>query len=1335
MVDDYWPMLQTGPGTLIFTSGSVEYYIGPTDGSSAYPQGYPNPNGDTTWGSEVDRKFVRFINPAYCVWDLGKGFSEVVVFPYVDGATLQEGLEFKIWGSNDFDACHPSIATWKEADLERIYRKGWSDAGEDTYTVCSDDFVSVWDWKCGIGSDAGYRFIKVQSIWSGAGYDDPEIDAVKGVSPGLCDWQMTIVERGKVFSYTSIAIGGDGKMHIAYGEEQLYYIVCDGYTCQKEKIESGGVGAYCSLALDEWDNPAISYYDTTNGDLKYVWWDGTSWQKQIVDSSGDVGSYTSLAFSSSGNPAISYYDATNDDLKYAWWDGTSWQLQTVDSQDWVGLYTSLAFDSLDNPAISYYHATNDNLKYAQWNSVESEWETETLDSQGDIGQYTSLAFDSSDNPAIAYHDVTKGNLKYAQRKAASWNITTVDDSDYTGFYTSLAFDSSDNPAISYYNPTKSDLKYTHWDGTSWQIQAVDKVGDVGSYTSLALDSSGNPVISYYDDSSDVLKYARWDGTEWDIETVCSLGDAGRYTSLAFDNLGNPAISYYDLIFGDLKYTHWTGKNWKVETIDSDGDVGRYTSLAFDSLGNAAISYYDVSNSNLKYAQWNGTSWDKETVDSLGDVGSYSSLAFDPLSGNPAISYYDATNNNLKYAQRNGTTWNIETLDSLGDVGSYTSLAFNTSGNTTISRAISYYDATNGNLKYAWRCYDSGWDIETPDSSGNVGSYTSLAFNSSGNPAISYHDATNGDLRYVHWDGINWLKETVDDSNWVGMYTSLAFDDCCGTAGNPAISYYDATNGNLKYARWNGMEWEIETVDSVGLAGRYSSLAFHPFGFPAISYDEAIHDDLRYTQIPRECAPHQPPNQPSNISPTDGDIVGSLTPTISSSAFSHPDEEATHAASQWQVTNICTDYSSPVFDSGRDTSNKTSITIPSKRFNYNTTYYWRVRYQDNCGFWSSWSVSTSFTVHQQPDQPSNISPTDGAFIASLTPTLISSEYSNPDADPHAASQWQVTTVSGDYSSPIFDSGRDTSNRTSITIPSERLSYLTSYYWRVRHQDAYGAWSIWSTETLFTPTQLPTIASVDPNQGNQGQTLNITITGINLTSGATEEVSLGSWINVDSFSVDSATQITASITIADTAILGARDITVTTTNGIATLAAGFIVVGITANVPVGSDVTVALDSTVIFGTVTTEGTITLINLAENPAGALPDNFEVVGFLMDITTTAIYSGPLTLALNYNESGISNESDLRLFRWNGTIWEDITTSVETDNNIIYADTPTLSTFFIGKPVGKPVVTPSNHVVIYIIIGIVIAVVLFAGTSAYFITRRRKVKTRRRKVKSATLS
>ena len=92
---------------------------------------------------------------------------------------------------------------------------------------------------------------------------------------------------------------------------------------------------------------------------------GTNWVIQTVDSIGIVGNGSSLALDSFNNPHITYYDSTNDDLKYASWTGSSWVIQTVDSTGDVGVDSSLALDSSDNPHISYHDFTNWDLKYAR----------------------------------------------------------------------------------------------------------------------------------------------------------------------------------------------------------------------------------------------------------------------------------------------------------------------------------------------------------------------------------------------------------------------------------------------------------------------------------------------------------------------------------------------------------------------------------------------------------------------------------------------------------------------------------------------------------------------------------------------------------------------------------------------------------------------------------------------------------------------------------------------------------------------------------------------------------------------------------------------------------
>jgi hypothetical protein len=86
-------------------------------------------------------------------------------------------------------------------------------------------------------------------------------------------------------------------------------------------------------------------------------------------------------------------------------------------------------------------------------------------------------------------------------------------------------------------------------------------------------------------------------------------------------------------------------------------------------------------------------------------------------------------------------------------------------------------------------------------------------------------------------------------------------------------------------------------------------------------------------------------------------------------------------------------------------------------------------------------------------------------------------------------------------------------------------------------------------------LPVIASISPNQDRQGATLNITITGTNLSG--TSEVRFGTGIAVNSFTILSGNQVTANITIAADAAVGVRDVSVTTPGGSFTLSTGFTI----------------------------------------------------------------------------------------------------------------------------------------------------------------------------------
>jgi hypothetical protein len=104
---------------------------------------------------------------------------------------------------------------------------------------------------------------------------------------------------------------------------------------------------------------------------------------------------------------------------------------------------------------------------------------------------------------------------------------------------------------------------------------------------------------------------------------------------------------------------------------------------------------------------------------------------------------------------------------------------------------------------------------------------------------------------------------------------------------------------------------------------------------------------------------------------------------------------------------------------------------------------------------------------------------------------------------------------------------------------------------------------------------------------------------------------------------------------------------------------------------------------FKNVTTAGSTTVNETATGPP--LPLAYNLVGQYCDIETTAAYTGKITLRFIYNDTGMSQliEENLRLGHWNETSdsWEDITTLVDTENNVIYGATNSLSIFGIRRP------------------------------------------------------
>lgn len=273
--------------------------------------------------------------------------------------------------------------------------------------------------------------------------------------------------------------------------------------------------------------------------------------------------------------------------------------------------------------------------------------------------------------------------------------------------------------------------------------------------------------------------------------------------------------------------------------------------------------------NLRIASCTAVDCSTFSTVSVGTVfndGAWTSIAKSPSNTfDPVISEYDSTNKQLLVATCSladcsaGVSAAVVDTVPGGDVGSWSSIAVD---NGSIP-AVSYYDATNGSLKFhrcgSTTCVGGSTYTLTLDGAGagtDVGRATSMAFGSDGYPIISYYDATNGDLKVFHCDWIDCgglsgsasgTATTIDSTGDVGSFSSMLIGD----DGLPIIAYYDATNANLKAYFCGDVACSTGSalsLDKTTGTGQYPSIAIGVDGQPIISYWDSTNNDLKVIKI-------------------------------------------------------------------------------------------------------------------------------------------------------------------------------------------------------------------------------------------------------------------------------------------------------------------------------------------------------------------------------------------------------------------------------------------------------------------------------------------------------
>ncbi len=614
-----------------------------------------------------------------------------------------------------------------------------------------------------------------------------------------------------------------------------------------KRVVGSHLNPYTYQTVTDYANDSAIYYVRAQ-DVN-----GTVWRDPVVAGGRNV-SDASLALVA-GAPAFALCDhGTLSFVRASQANGDSWDAPGVIPWSKVELAGLVAEKTTTDgtPLVVFHDPASSDLKAVR---AADPWSTRwnasatTIETGGSVGAQASLAI-VRDTPVVAYRDESKRRLKVARVNGSRWTTpVAIDEPADNGAYPSLLV-GKDHLAAAYYDTTHGDLRFvltTSLEGTAWgKWVTLDSAGDVGQHPCLLL-VNDNPAICYLGSGLKFIRATDAVGKGWGapmmLDKEAGMGPATTPT-MAIVN-GSPAIAYYVTGSG-LTYVRAndaSGSSWGPRAkVDTATGTGYFASLAMIN-NHPAIAYYDATLRGLKYVRAvdvNGTDWRSPRIIDDKEVGQYACLRY--VGGRPAISYWAAgARRNLRFVQADdsdGAKWGTPVdVDAEGDVGEWTSMA------SLGSRAvIAYYDSSNTALK----CARQGWTLETVDGGSSGGSFISIELVNT-MPAVSYYDAAAGNLKYVrakNTSGTLWDAPLLVDTNGdVGLYTSLKI-----VGGKPAIAHYDVANGDLKYVGAldaNGTAWSAPLrLDTNGDVGRFGSLAVVNNN-PAVAYYDASNGDLKY----------------------------------------------------------------------------------------------------------------------------------------------------------------------------------------------------------------------------------------------------------------------------------------------------------------------------------------------------------------------------------------------------------------------------------------------------------------------------------------------------------
>jgi hypothetical protein len=760
--------------------------------------------------------------------------------------------------------------------------------------------------------------------------------------------------------------------------------------------EDGDLGAFSSLDFDWEGHPNIAYYDEDYGDLWYAHCatatGSEDWQREPVDDSPDRdgGKYCSISCANA-KPAngvaaeegvfISYYDTTNGDLRLATkvtHPGTFsfFASAIIDAGGNVGAGTDLTSHFRDYlvthsyaHTISYTDIGNKALKIAMRPGLGA-WSFQTVDpvdTGGTVAQYrTSLVSVGDGETGIAYNSNNE-LLRFARYDTNGPPVP--------GLVNPLPDAVFDNPSV--------DLDWTdvvdRWDTVRYEIQLTPGATSLSSESHVLVDLPGEGSYTWRVRSKDVVgNLSAWSGSRIflvDDTTAPAVPGQVWPGELITDN--KPTLTW-----------GWTDPNWHVPPVKYnlllddelwDPAVGPLGTPQISATGLGSMTYPVTDNlaDGLHDGYW---WWSVQAQDGAGNLSGWPDLWAFLVDTTPPDMPIPATDWGMKFDGTKPCEVAWGAVEHFKEVITYEVQVNDLDGNACPLGRTDNTSFEVSALKLNGQSLINGtysWQVRAVDEAGHKSGWTdamqfTLDLKDTVKPGVpELYSPGEGALVSTDPPTFDWADVPADpsgvnyslDIGSVADFTAFALQKK-----DLPSSAYTLTPGEA-LASGKTYWWRVWAVDGAGNVGDYSATR----SFTIAAADKTA------------------PAVPALVLPANEATVNTATPEMDWSDVTDP------SGVNYSL-QIATDAEFATLAFSKDGLTASKYTLGTAEALGYGQYYWRVRALDSVGNPSAWAPAWSFSLPAPdttaPVQPELTSPADGASIDSGTPKLDWSDVSDP-----------------------------------------------------------------------------------------------------------------------------------------------------------------------------------------------------------------------------------------------------------------------------------------------------------------------------------------------------